>query len=882
MSTSTANPTPAPAPQLPAVPLAQLVSSARSLFGGLLWGGVLLLILAWWLGLKFADERSQTIPWIIAIAGLAGLALAGWHAFTLWFQKTTPDLKAIGLAAQRRTTALALLAGGLLLVVVAIFLGFMPSPPVAGGWPALRANFGEAVGLFLFALIVLGSGRTLLYPPRDELRTIELEPIRGLFPLIRTALFFIGIALVVLFAILAFYYRVGTTYFPELAGMLLFSMLSLALALWIVSVPHPDPFATRVFVLIFGGMTGLILFIMTLARAIMWREQVFFSGMSVWQSEESWRLWMCVYLQLVALALMFGSLLLARADIRANAILRRVLYGYNTVLQGLFILQGLIIVNIAAGAMWPNTYNWTQTQGLHALAQASKNLLHELKQPMHVFVLMSQGIASQADVRSLLENLQAESSKVEVMYISPDAARDRLDYDELAKKFPKILPAGMSRLRGDQDTGRGLLIVYGPMPKDAKHNVPYAFIPERKVYDEQGGMHGQKPTRTFKGEVEVMKEINYLVHGGEKRKLIFLQGNDEIDISQAQIAKRPEATIEMSLLGAASLVDRLKKDNYEVEGVTFSKEYAEKKKTEKIRYIGDAGTDKKPELPDPKDTYAVVIAGASSPLSSDALAAIERYLDRGGKLLVTLDIVLSKEPKAKDYTLRQSGLEDMLKKYGITSTDEMAISQMIPPTRRVDPFDILTKPPADADNVLAKQFADIPIYFHSSRVIRPAAAGRFKGEAVYATIPWREQLAMIFPATVAVRAPMEWLRPAATFEDLADRGELRKRIEETLPIVVGVSDDGKPRMVVFGDTEFISNYAMRTEDRTNNYSLFVSALEWMSEHGTFIGPQPKVTSTVEMPAGKAQDSTRIHLVPLWLMFLTIVGLGAGIWLVRRR
>src|SRR5947209_8195056 len=161
MSTATANPTPAPAP-VPMAPLPLLESAARSICLGLVWGGVLLIILAWWLGLKFYDERSLVIPWIIGIAGAAGLGLAGWHAFTLWFQKTPPEQKAVVLSGQRRTTALALLAGGALLLAVSFFLGFMPAHSGASsGWAALRANFGETIGLFLFSLIVLGSGWAL-------------------------------------------------------------------------------------------------------------------------------------------------------------------------------------------------------------------------------------------------------------------------------------------------------------------------------------------------------------------------------------------------------------------------------------------------------------------------------------------------------------------------------------------------------------------------------------------------------------------------------------------------------------------------------------------------------------------------------------------------
>jgi hypothetical protein len=914
MASASVPATPAPVPN---VPLSRLLSSARTMFVGLLWGGILLLILAAWLWLKFRDDRGALFPALIAGIGIVGLALAGWHAFTIWFQKAPEDQRVAALSNQRRITALAVLAGGAALAIIALTIAFASWPGAPSGvWPRWRTTFGETVGLFLFAVFAMGVGRSLMSPPRAEGDTVDLEPIRPLLPLIRAGLFIAAILLAIGFISIVFHYKeeappprevdlkkldkvepdqrgtmrqafatAWSNVGPELAGIVLFSVMCVTLGLWLRSTPSPDPFETRLFVLILGGCTGLILFLMTLARAIVWRDRVFFSGMAVWQGEESWQLWLCVYLQLIALALMFGSLMLARADIRSNAILRRVLFGYNTVLNGLLVLQMVIVLNIVAYALVPYTFDWTSTRGLHALAQSSKNLLHELKQPTHVFVLLSQGMASQSDVRVLLENIRAESDKVDIDYIAPD--RDIGRYMELGKKFPKILPDARGLAR-DQESGRGILIVYGPIPKDANHKVPYTFIPERKIYDESpGGFQQQKASKTFKGEVEVIKELNYLVRGGEKRKLYFLQGNDEIDITQTQPFRRLFALqAEMSRLGASMLVDKLKKDNYEVEAITFVKSFAqdESRKNDKVRYIGEAGPDKRPELPDPKEAYAVVIAGASAPFSPEALAAIERYVERGGKLMVLLDIVLTKDPQAKtvkDLKLRESGLETVLKKYGIESTDEFAIADSTIPNRPIaDPFAIPSMPPEKSDNLLAKQFANEQIVFRTVRVIRPAAGGKFKAEPVFTSIPWRPQLRGLIPAVIAVRDTGAFGKPQDYFEEAEQQGTLLKRVTEELPLVVAVSDDSRPRMVVFGDTEFISNDAMRSE---NNYSLFVSALEWMSERGEgLIGPQPKVQTTVEMPARIATNYTRVHLVPLWLMFIGIVGLGGGMWLIRRR
>jgi len=59
-----------------------------------------------------------------------------------------------------------------------------------------------------------------------------------------------------------------------------------------------------------------------------------------------------------------------------------------------------------------------------------------------------------------------------------------------------------------------------------------------------------------------------------------------------------------------------------------------------------------------------------------------------------------------------------------------------------------------------------------------------------------------------------------------------------------------------------------------------SALEWMADKQGFVGPRPKETPTYNVPV--TVDRTRLFVYPGLLMSLGIVGLGAGLWLVRRR
>lgn len=847
--------------------LHDLRSSARALFVGLLWGAVMLVLLAVWLRVKAPDE-FPVLPWAFALLGLVSLGMALWQATTLWLRPASEEREAIGLANQRRTLAYALLGGGALLLVLALFLG-LGQRPAGAGFGVLTQHFGEAAGLFLFALIVLAAGGYLLQPPREQ-SDANLSWLYGVFPLVKLGLLVLGGLALVVFLIASFYYRAGPDWFPELMALVLFSMLCLALGLWLIALNETDAFLVRAFVLFFGGGVGLILFLMTLVRAWYWRNDLFLGGLAAWQGASAWRFWLLAYLQLIALALMFGSLLLARADVRTNVVLRRLLFGYSTVLNGLLLVEMLLILNVVFYALFPYTYDWTQAQGLHALAESSKNLLHELKKPTEVYVLLPQSHTAYTEIRSLVENMQAESNQLKVHYVAPE--RDPLQYEKLARLFPEILPN--ARVAALEETGRGVLLVYGQLPTDEKERVPHAFIPERKIVETTpAGFHGQEPgkaKRVFKGEVEVMRELNFLVRGQEKRKVYFLQGHDELDLANAKAERRLDPRVDLSLLGISQLVEDLKKENYEVRGLSFAEERPdEKKKKSDVVYAPEV--ENKKEVP--KDAYAVVIAGASRQLAPEALDALERYAERGGKLVVLLDVVAQGDFGG----LKTSGLTGLLKKYGVDADPQYLLK--VPRIPGTDPLSLIVTAPKKTENALAKQFWDQGMVLRTLRPVRPSPTpGRYRAEVVLHAPSGPEQPVLVEKQVPVLRDPIRYLA------QLDDRGELLERISrEPVPTAVAVSEGEKPRLVVFGDAEFISNAGLR-QSRGANYAIFVSALEWLSERGEgFIGPRPKETTTYALsPTLEADTIRRMHLLPMWLMLLSVLGLGTGIWLVRRR
>src|SRR5262249_2805912 len=115
---------------------------------------------------------------------------------------------------------------------------------------------------------------------------------------------------------------------------------------------------------------------------------------------------------------------------------------------------------------------------------------------------------------------------------------------------------------------------------------------------------------------------------------------------------------------------------------------------------------------------------------------------------------------------------------------------------------------------------------------------------------------------------------------------------EPLPVAVAVTEKqfvpgstketGKPRLVVFGDAEMISNAELSDRSGALAYDWTTSALDWLSANKTgLVGPRTKEATSYSLNPQKV-NVERLAYLPGWLMMLGILGLGAGVWVVRKR
>src|SRR5262249_23922771 len=113
---------------------------------------------------------------------------------------------------------------------------------------------------------------------------------------------------------------------------------------------------------------------------------------------------------------------------------------------------------------------------------------------------------------------------------------------------------------------------------------------------------------------------------------------------------------------------------------------------------------------------------------------------------------------------------------------------------------------------------------------------------------------------------------------------------ELVSVVVAVTEMGpaadgsskpEPRLVVVGNANFVCNWVMAEGSGGDPYfDLFLSSLSWLRERPSNIGVAPKKREYYQIAA--TASASRLIWLPTILMLVGIVGLAAGVWVVRRR
>jgi hypothetical protein len=292
----------------------------------------------------------------------------------------------------------------------------------------------------------------------------------------------------------------------------------------------------------------------------------------------------------------------------------------------------------------------------------------------------------------------------------------------------------------------------------------------------------------------------------------------------------------------------------------------------------------------------VVIARPKTELPAPVVGALRNFAagegKKKGKLFILLDVVATRDGK-----MAPTGLESLLAEYGVQAGNERLIA-----VRGRNPLNLLafTAPPPST-NPIARAFfpegAFSPVIFRLNDVRtvtalppNPNAPGKYTAE------------------TLLLAPPDQYLVPEADLNAdpeaiagrLAENQEqlVAKLLRKAPSVAVTVSEtknaappipghdfmkgEALPRMVVVGDASWISNLAMAGRTGSDNYDLFASCVNWLRERPD-VGAQAvadKTRAEYRLPENVA--GTRLLIMPVLLILLTVICLGTGVWLVRRR
>lgn len=260
----------------------------------------------------------------------------------------------------------------------------------------------------------------------------------------------------------------------------------------------------------------------------------------------------------------------------------------------------------------------------------------------------------------------------------------------------------------------------------------------------------------------------------------------------------------------------------------------------------------------PADAKVVVIAGPQQPLTTNEVAGLQAYLDKGGALIAMEDPrPLTKFGNAPD------PLADMLAKWGITLEDDEVIDPNVS-----NPLYAAADPQAYANHPITEKLVGYNSLFPTTRSLKLAA-----------TAPAGVTLTPLAQTLISPNAA--W--GETTFSSIGNGNTpaFNAATDMKGPLVLAVAAEKttpKSRLVAFGDSDFATDpYYQRGYG-----DIFINAVDWAAGQENLISLTPKnnIERTYEPP--NQLSLVGIVLLSICLIPLLVVIAGVAAWYQRRR
>jgi ABC-type uncharacterized transport system involved in gliding motility auxiliary subunit len=491
------------------------------------------------------------------------------------------------------------------------------------------------------------------------------------------------------------------------------------------------------------------------------------------------------------------------------------------VLKAAFSVSTLLAIAIVLMANYLSFRHYQRfdltREGLFTLSDKTKAVLRELKTDVDIYLFMSRNESNFSDTHELLKRYQTTSRRIRVHVVDPD--REPAEFQVLVQRF------GLGQaLLENFEIGVDVAVVV--TAGDKKWSVKRDDLLE---WD----MGAQEEASSHKINVKAEQALTGAVvevTGGRPTKLCLTKGHGEWTIEAGE-----DRTLE-------PLKTALRHDNLEWEAIdTLGKKTIAK------------GCD------------AVFVIGPTRAFAKDEAELLANYLREGGNLLLALDPVIERDQ------IQKSGLEEMLRGFGIAIDPSLVIE--------LNRDHLVSSNPIE---FLVTAFGDHPttrVLQNRARVLVALARSIRSLEGSDAEILLRSSAEAFGEKEIAqIQNQQEQPKPGET--DL--KGPVSLAVAKS---VLAQSEDShkkdkpKGRLVVIGDSDWLRGELLSSPELAN-YHLASAWIGWLAEREALIAIPPKETkggSVVFTQAGLSGLFFKLVVLMPGVVFI----FGLAVWLNRR-
>jgi ABC-2 type transport system permease protein len=464
---------------------------------------------------------------------------------------------------------------------------------------------------------------------------------------------------------------------------------------------------------------------------------------------------------------------------------------------------------------------WDLTRDrIFTLSERTDKLLAGLTQPVDVYVFMGASEPTYQELRELVTRYKAKSDKITAHFVDPD--REPTKFRVLSEKFG--VRAGVGE-NGEASAELAALLVSGEkrwvINRDDLLEVDF---------DSLEGEGRNLKVKSVKTE-QALSGALVQVTSGRPTKVCLTEGHGEREFEEG------------TARGLLPMREELKRENIVSEALT---------------------TQGKAALP--KECDAIFVLGPTKSFSADEAAALKRYLDAGGNLLLALDPVISGE------SLVSTGLEELAQAHGIGIDADVSVE--------LDEQALLSPSPVEhfvvrnyGEHKIVRSLAQLhlPVVMTLARSLSLASGG--------------EAVALLKTSDKAYGET--GLAQLAAGDDLkAGEGDVKGPlmlgavVDTKPPKQEGAASQGGGRLVVLGDSDWLDPAFLR-QPQLANIDLLSGITGYLCEREALVAIAPRKVEGQAMLITEEGFASVFWRVVV-LLPLSLLVLGVGVWLQRRQ